>query len=98
MAAVPVVTAARHNPALSSLVTAVTRANLTDSLDAQQGITVLAPANPAFATVPKKTLGELGRLLGDAGCLRPNAGPSASPPSTKKSGPGSPPPPSQYSS
>ena len=59
MAAVPVVTAARHNPALSSLVTAVTRANLIDSLDAQRDITVLAPANPAFAAMPKKTLGAL---------------------------------------
>ena len=55
MAALPLVTAARHNPALSTLVGAVTRANLVDSLDAQQGITVLAPADPAFAAIPKKT-------------------------------------------
>jgi uncharacterized surface protein with fasciclin (FAS1) repeats len=66
MAAVPVVPAARHNPALSSLVTAVTRANLIDSFDAQQDITVLAPANPAFAAVPKKTLGA---LLADTAAL-----------------------------
>jgi uncharacterized surface protein with fasciclin (FAS1) repeats len=56
MAAVPIVTAARHNPVLTDLVSAVTRANLIDSLDAQRNVTVLAPADVAFAAVPRNTL------------------------------------------
>jgi uncharacterized surface protein with fasciclin (FAS1) repeats len=48
----PVATAAGNNPALSTLVQAVTAADLADSLDSQQDITVLAPANPAFEAVP----------------------------------------------
>ncbi len=47
----PVATAASNNPALSTLVQAVTAANLADSLNGQQDITVLAPANPAFEAV-----------------------------------------------
>lgn len=49
-------TAAAHEPQLSNLLTAVVRANLADSLDSQPGITVLAPANPAFTAVPRPTL------------------------------------------
>ena len=52
----PVATAASHNPALSTLVQAVTAANLVDSLNGQQAITVLAPANPAFEAVPADAL------------------------------------------
>ena len=48
----PVATAASNNPALSTLVQAVSAANLVDSLNSQQDITVLAPANPAFEAVP----------------------------------------------
>jgi len=56
MAAVPAATAASGNPALSSLVQALTTANLVDSLNTTPELTVLAPANPAFAAVPPETL------------------------------------------
>jgi uncharacterized surface protein with fasciclin (FAS1) repeats len=48
----PVATAASNNPALSTLVQAVTAANLVDSFNSQQDVTVLAPANPAFEAIP----------------------------------------------
>jgi uncharacterized surface protein with fasciclin (FAS1) repeats len=70
MAVEPVVAAANSNPALSTLVQAVTAANLGDSLNTQQNITVLAPADPAFQAVPADALqalmadsAELTRLL-----------------------------------
>jgi uncharacterized surface protein with fasciclin (FAS1) repeats len=56
MAAAPVVTAASSNPALTTLVQAVTAGNLVDSLDTQQNITVLATANSAFEAVPADAL------------------------------------------
>jgi uncharacterized surface protein with fasciclin (FAS1) repeats len=52
----PVATAASNNPALSTLVQAVTAANLGDTLNSTDDITVLAPANPAFEAVPPDTL------------------------------------------
>ncbi|MGY1741409.1 MULTISPECIES: fasciclin domain-containing protein [unclassified Blastococcus] len=52
----PVATAASNNPALSTLVQAVTAANLVDTLNTAEDITVLAPANPAFEAVPADTL------------------------------------------
>jgi uncharacterized surface protein with fasciclin (FAS1) repeats len=52
----PVATAASNNPALSTLVQAVTAANLVDSFNSQQDVTVLAPANPAFEAVPADAL------------------------------------------
>jgi uncharacterized surface protein with fasciclin (FAS1) repeats len=55
----PVATAASNNPALSRLVTAVQAANLVDSLNGAQDITVLAPANPAFEAVPADVLDAL---------------------------------------
>ena len=55
----PVATAASNNPALSTLVTAVTEAELGDSLNSAQDITVLAPANPAFEAVPADALNAL---------------------------------------
>jgi uncharacterized surface protein with fasciclin (FAS1) repeats len=55
----PVATAAGNNPALSTLVAAVTAANLGDSLNSAQDITVLAPANPAFEAVPADALNAL---------------------------------------
>jgi uncharacterized surface protein with fasciclin (FAS1) repeats len=51
-----VATAASNNPALSTLAQAVTAANLGDSLNSAQNITVLAPANPAFEAVPADAL------------------------------------------
>jgi uncharacterized surface protein with fasciclin (FAS1) repeats len=56
MAADPVATGASNNPVLSTLVHAVTEANLVDTLNGARDITVFAPTNDAFAAVPKKTL------------------------------------------
>ncbi len=56
MAKVPVATAASGNPVLSTLVTAVKKANLVDSLNSAKGITVFAPANTAFEKIPSATL------------------------------------------
>ncbi|WP_020520963.1 fasciclin domain-containing protein [Catelliglobosispora koreensis] len=56
MAKVPVATAASGNPVLSTLVTAVGQANLGDSLNSAQDITVFAPYNDAFAKIPAADL------------------------------------------
>ena len=56
MADDPVATAASNNPLLSTLVTAVQAANLGDTLNSAQDITVIAPANPAFEAVPADAL------------------------------------------
>ena len=56
MSTAPVATAAGANPVLSTLVQAVTAANLGDTLNSAQDITVLAPANPAFQAIPADTL------------------------------------------
>ncbi|WP_329274559.1 fasciclin domain-containing protein [Streptomyces sp. NBC_01451] len=56
MAQDPVATAASNNPALSTLVAAVTKAGLVDTLNNAQNITVFAPTNDAFAKIPKATL------------------------------------------
>jgi uncharacterized surface protein with fasciclin (FAS1) repeats len=58
----PVATAAANTPQLSTLVTAVTKADLAGTLNSAQGITVFAPTNDAFAAVPKPTLD---KALGD---------------------------------
>ena len=58
----PVATAASNTPELSTLVTAVKKADLVDTLNTAQGITVFAPVNDAFAAVPKPTLD---KALGD---------------------------------
>jgi uncharacterized surface protein with fasciclin (FAS1) repeats len=55
----PVATAAGNNPALSTLVQAVTAGNLGDTLNTTDDITVLAPANPAFEAVPADALNAL---------------------------------------
>ena len=52
----PVATAASNNPLLSTLVTAVTEADLVDTLNGAEGLTVFAPTNDAFAKLPKATL------------------------------------------
>ena len=59
MADDPVATAASNNPLLSTLVQAVTAANLVDTLNSAEDITVLAPANPAFDAVPPDALNSL---------------------------------------
>jgi uncharacterized surface protein with fasciclin (FAS1) repeats len=56
MAAAPVATAASANPVLSTLVTAVKKAGLVDTLNSAANITVFAPDNAAFAKLPKATL------------------------------------------
>lgn len=56
MSSAPVATAASNNPVLSTLVQAVTAANLGDTLNSAQDITVLAPANPGFQAIPADTL------------------------------------------
>jgi uncharacterized surface protein with fasciclin (FAS1) repeats len=56
MATAPVATAASANPVLSTLVTAVTKAGLVDTLNSASGITVFAPDNAAFAKIPTTTL------------------------------------------
>ncbi|MFF0779383.1 fasciclin domain-containing protein [Streptomyces sp. NPDC003720] len=56
MAKDPVATAASNNPALSTLVSAVKKAGLVDTLNNAQNITVFAPTNDAFKKIPKATL------------------------------------------
>lgn len=56
MATDPVATAASNNPALKTLVTAVTAAGLGDTLNSAKDITVFAPTNDAFAALDPATL------------------------------------------
>jgi uncharacterized surface protein with fasciclin (FAS1) repeats len=56
MATAPVASAASANPVLSTLVTAVKKADLVDTLNSQKAITVFAPTNDAFGKIPPKTL------------------------------------------
>ncbi|MFI8193232.1 fasciclin domain-containing protein [Streptomyces sp. NPDC085946] len=62
MAEDPVATAASNNPALSTLVTAVQKAGLVDTLNNAQDITVFAPTDDAFAKIPKA---DLDKVLND---------------------------------
>jgi uncharacterized surface protein with fasciclin (FAS1) repeats len=66
MAKVPVATAASGNPVLSTLVSAVKEANLVDSLNSAQDITVFAPANSAFDKIPQA---DLQKVLADKATL-----------------------------
>jgi uncharacterized surface protein with fasciclin (FAS1) repeats len=59
MATAPVASAAAANPLLSTLVTAVTEAELVEPLNSAEALTVFAPANPAFEAIPKKDLDAL---------------------------------------
>jgi uncharacterized surface protein with fasciclin (FAS1) repeats len=59
MAQDPVATAASHNPALSTLVAAVKKAGLVDTLNNAKNITVFAPTNDAFNKIPKADLDKL---------------------------------------
>lgn len=52
----PVATAASNNPLLSTLVDAVTAADLVGTLNDLPAATVFAPTNDAFAAIPKKDL------------------------------------------
>ncbi|MEU5216623.1 fasciclin domain-containing protein [Streptomyces sp. NPDC020807] len=66
MAMDPVATAASNNPALSTLVTAVEKAGLVDTLNNAENITVFAPTNDAFAKIPKA---DLDKVLADKATL-----------------------------
>ncbi|MEV7278757.1 fasciclin domain-containing protein [Streptomyces sp. NPDC093111] len=66
MAKDPVATAASHNPALSTLVAAVEKAGLVDTLNNAKDITVFAPTNDAFAKIPKA---DLDKVLADKAAL-----------------------------
>ena len=70
MSSAPVATAASANPVLSTLVAAVKKAGLVNTLNSAQNITVFAPDNAAFAKIPAATLakvlankGELTKIL-----------------------------------
>jgi len=65
----PVVTAARHNPLLTSFAADVMKAGLTADLNAMHAITVFAPANSAFGAMDQADMtmlhghGELAKVL-----------------------------------
>lgn len=59
MSTAPVATAASANPILKTLVTAVTEAELVDTLNSAPELTVFAPANDAFGAIPEKDLNAL---------------------------------------
>jgi uncharacterized surface protein with fasciclin (FAS1) repeats len=59
MAQDPAATAASNNPLLSTLVTAVTKAGLGDTLNGPGPFTVFAPTNDAFAKIPTATLNKV---------------------------------------
>ena len=56
MAQDPAATAASNNPLLSTLVTAVGKAGLGDTLNGPGPFTIFAPVNDAFAKIPADTL------------------------------------------
>ncbi|RPK55149.1 Immunogenic protein MPT70 precursor [Streptomyces sp. ADI96-02] len=56
MAKAPVATAAAGNPQLSTLVAALKKAGLVDTLNNKENITVFAPTNAAFNKIPKADL------------------------------------------
>lgn len=56
MADDPAATAASNNPGLSTLVTAVTEAELVDTLNGEGPFTIFAPANSAFEAIPAADL------------------------------------------
>jgi uncharacterized surface protein with fasciclin (FAS1) repeats len=59
MADDPVGTAVANNPAVRALADAIGAAHLVGPFDSQREVTVLAPANAAFAAVPRASLGRL---------------------------------------
>ncbi|MDV5149866.1 fasciclin domain-containing protein [Streptomyces sp. SBC-4] len=66
MAQDPVATAASNNPELSTLVAAVQKAGLVDTLNNAENITVFAPTDAAFAKIPKA---DLDKVLADKAAL-----------------------------
>ncbi|MEV6313117.1 fasciclin domain-containing protein [Streptomyces sp. NPDC051840] len=67
MADDPVATAASNNPELSTLVSAVQKAGLADTLNNAENITVFAPTNDAFEKIPKA---DLDKILNDEAQLK----------------------------
>ena len=67
MAMQPVATAASGNPLLKTLVAAVTKAKLGDSLNTAPELTVFAPTDDAFAKIPKA---DLDKVLADQTTLK----------------------------
>ena len=59
MAQDPVATAASNNPLLSTLVTAATEADLVDTLNSAEALTVFAPIDSAFEALPEGALDDL---------------------------------------
>lgn len=59
MATKPVATAASENPLLKTLVAAVTQADLVDTLNSAEALTVFAPTDDAFAKIPEADLNAL---------------------------------------
>jgi uncharacterized surface protein with fasciclin (FAS1) repeats len=59
MATEPVATAASANPLLKTLVAAVGKAGLVDTLNSADALTVFAPTDDAFAKIPSKTLNKV---------------------------------------
>ncbi|MEI7031834.1 fasciclin domain-containing protein [Streptomyces pratensis] len=59
MAKDPVATAASSNPELSTLVSAVKKAGLVDTLNNAENITLFAPTNEAFEKIPQADLDAL---------------------------------------
>jgi uncharacterized surface protein with fasciclin (FAS1) repeats len=66
MALDPAATAASNNPALSTLVTAVSQAGLVDTLNGEGPFTIFAPTNDAFAAIPEA---DLNAILADQDLL-----------------------------
>jgi uncharacterized surface protein with fasciclin (FAS1) repeats len=66
MATEPVATAASANPLLKTLVTAVGKAGLVDTLNSADALTVFAPTDDAFAKIPSK---DLNAVLADKATL-----------------------------
>ena len=66
MATAPVASAASANPLLKTLVAAVTKAGLVDTLNSADALTVFAPTDDAFAKIPTK---DLNAVLADKATL-----------------------------
>jgi uncharacterized surface protein with fasciclin (FAS1) repeats len=66
MATAPVASAASANPLLKTLVAAVTKAGLVDTLNSAEALTVFAPTDDAFAKIPTK---DLNAVLADKATL-----------------------------
>jgi uncharacterized surface protein with fasciclin (FAS1) repeats len=69
----PVATAASNNPLLTTLVKAVTAANLGDTLNSAEAITVFAPADPAFAALETQNPGITTQLTTAPDVASPNS-------------------------